>query len=89
MSNVNEVMEFDKFIVLKVEDLEEALDDKEVLDLLNILATVKRHRAGKDQTPEPKYYVVNTDEKYAPAIKAVIENEGIPKPKIWINEDSI
>jgi hypothetical protein len=89
MSNVNEVMEFDKFIVLKVEDLEEALDDREVQDLLNILANVKRHREGLKKAPEPKYYVVNTDESYAKDIKAVIENEGIPKPRIWMNEDSI
>lgn len=88
---MNEIkdMEFQKFIVLKVEDLEESITDIEVTTFLKILENYNKYRESKGKEAYPKYYVVNADEKYAPAIKAVIENEGIPKPKVWVNEDSI
>ena len=58
---------FNKFLVVKWEWIEEALDDKELDTLYYLLSKVT------DEKPEHKYYVVNTDESYAGKVKAIID----------------
>jgi hypothetical protein len=68
-----EKVDFVKFIVLKLDDLEEALSDEQVKQMIGILDTVKEYRKRKGKNPDPHYYVVNTDEPYAPKVKAIID----------------
>lgn len=76
MSQNNEVM-YAKFIVLKVEDLEECLTDEQIESMKGILDCVRTSRLESGRNPEPTYYVINTDEHYADKVKQIIENNEI------------
>ena len=58
---------FNKFLVIKWDWLEEALNDDELNTLYYLL------NAATENKPEYKYYVVNTDEPYADKVKAIVE----------------
>lgn len=58
---------FNKFLVVKWEWIEEALNDNELNDLYHLLSIITENK------PEYKYYVVNTDEPYVDKIKAIVE----------------
>lgn len=58
---------FNKFLVVKWDWIEEALNDNELNILYGLLSQVT------DDKPDYKYYVVNTDEPYADKIKVIIE----------------
>lgn len=72
-----ESVEFTKFIVLKLEDLEDCLSDQQIENAKDILETVRKYRGETGRNPEPTYYVINTDEPYAPTIKKIIEKNEI------------
>ena len=63
---------FNKFLVMKWEWLENALDDIELETLYALL-----QKASNDK-PDYKYYVCNTDEPYADKILATLQG-GTPK----------
>jgi len=73
--------EFDyKFIVFKSEDLYEALTEEEFKQMIALNLKYERYRKKKGKNPSPNYFVVNTDEQYAPIVASVIaENEGISR----------
>ena len=58
---------FNKFLVVKWDWIEEALDDNEIEDLYYLLSKITEDK------PEYRYYVVNTDEPYVDKVKAIIE----------------
>ena len=58
---------FNKFLVIKWDWLEEALNDDELNTLYYLL------NAATENKPEYKYYVVNTDEPYVDKVKAIVE----------------
>lgn len=58
---------FNKFLVIKWDWLEEALNDNELNTLYYLL------NAATENKPEYKYYVVNTDEPYVDKVKAIVE----------------
>jgi hypothetical protein len=58
---------FDKFLVVKWDWIEEALNDNELNTLYGLLS------AATENKPDYKYYVVNTDEPYVDKIKAIVE----------------
>ena len=58
---------FDKFLVVKWDWIEEALNDDELNTLYGLLS------AATEDKPDYKYYVVNTDEPYVDKIKATVE----------------
>ena len=58
---------FNKFLVIKWDWIEEALNDNELNDLYHLLSVITEDK------PEYRYYVVNTDEPYADKIKAIVE----------------
>lgn len=58
---------FNKFLVIKWDWIEEALNDNELNDLYHLLSIITENK------PEYKYYVVNTDEPYVDKIKAIVE----------------
>lgn len=85
----HEEIEFSRFIVLKVEDLEACLSDEEIELMIRVMDRVKEYRKETKRNENPQYYLVNTDEEYAPAIKEIIDHKGKPPIKIWMNEDSM
>lgn len=56
-----------KFLVMKWEWIEEALNDEELEELYGMLSKVTENK------PQYRYYVVNTDEPYVDKIKAIVE----------------
>ena len=56
-----------KFLVVKWDWVEEALNDEELESMYDLLSKASFNK------PEHKYYVVNMDEPYADKIKAIIE----------------
>ena len=58
---------FNKFLVVKWDWIEEALNDNELETLYKLLSIITEDK------PEYKYYVVNTDEPYVDKIKAIVE----------------
>ena len=58
---------FDKFLVVKWEWIEEALNYNELNDLYHLLSIIT------DDKPEHKYYIVSADEPYADKVEALIK----------------
>lgn len=56
-----------KFLVVKWDWVEEALNDEELESMYDLLSKASFNK------PEHKYYVVNMDEPYVDKIKAIIE----------------
>lgn len=56
-----------KFLVVKWDWVEEALNDEELESMYDLLSKASFNK------PEYKYYVVNMDEPYVDKIKAIIE----------------
>ena len=55
------------FLVVKWDWVEEALNDKELEDLYDLISKATYNR------PDYRYYVINTDEPYVDKIKSIVE----------------
>lgn len=67
-----------KFFVIKIDDLFEALDDRNIECFDKLLGAIEYYRIKKGKDPNNNYYIVNRDEPYANEVKNIIEeNEGI------------
>ena len=64
---------FDKFIVAKTGDIKKYLDSKEQYELDTLLWKVGYGRIKDGKVSDHGYYIVNQDEIYASAVKALIE----------------
>lgn len=74
----NDILEggkFDKFFVLKNEDVKKYLDDREQ-DQLNILGYRINLDRFNDSKPINKYIVINVDEEYAPEVIEILKRHG-------------
>lgn len=58
---------FNKFLVVKWDWIEEALNDSELNDLYRLLSVITENK------PDYRYYVVNTDEPYSDKVKSIVE----------------
>lgn len=63
---------FAKYIVLKVEDIDDCLTKAQAESLSDVLAAVYEYRKEMNKEPLPTYYVINTDEPYAEDIKKIL-----------------
>jgi hypothetical protein len=61
-------------IVLKVEDIENALDDEQKLEFAKLTSFIAGYRRGKGKNPKPGYIVVNQDEPYIGMVIEAIAN---------------
>ena len=65
-----------KFIVLKIPDINEALNGDEIEQLTRLCEAIADHRKKAGKTTENEYAVINTDEPYFPVIKRIMEAYG-------------
>lgn len=67
---------FDKFLVLKSDDIQRHLSDPDKMKLTELAEKVcdGRHKEGKPWSNT--YLVINTDESYAPEIVEVLKRNG-------------
>lgn len=66
----------DTHLVLKMEDVENALELREIEILNEILDKIARYRISQQKNAFSEYYIVNTDEPYADQVYDIImENE--------------
>ena len=64
-----------KFVVMKVDDINQVLAEHEIDNLVSMMDSIARYRnmLGK---PENEYVVINVDEPYFPEVKAIMERNG-------------
>lgn len=65
-----------KFIVLKIEDINDALNGDEIEEFTKLCNKVSEHRLQKCKTPGNKYIVANVDEPYALDIIEIMKANG-------------
>jgi hypothetical protein len=62
-----------KFCVLKIADLEKALNNKELEALEGIIGKIKTFRNQVGKSTQNEYLVINTDEPYAPEVIEILK----------------
>lgn len=62
-----------KYIVLKVEDIEDVATYTEKETLKDIAERVSMLRKRQGRNTKPEYYIVNKDEPYADEVRKLIE----------------
>lgn len=65
-----------KFTVVKNEDIEKHLDDRDKSELSRILWKIEQGRYEEGKEAVNKYLVVNVDEPYAPEIIKIMKANG-------------
>lgn len=67
---------FDKFLVLKSDDIKEHLTDAEKMKFTELVEKIcdARHKGGKSWSN--LYFVINTDETYAEEITEILKKNG-------------
>lgn len=71
---------YDKFVVIKKEDVMKYLNEQEQVLIGDILTKISKCREENGRKPMNHYYVVNIDEPYAEVVKRIIidgENDKI------------
>ncbi len=66
---------FNKFVVLNINDIRKYLDDKQQNELNFINDEINSGRFNDDKSMN-KYIVINTDESYAPEIVEILKKNG-------------
>jgi len=64
---------YEKFFILKTEDINRYLSLKEQRTLSLLQDTIAQGRFDDGKTSDNGYYIVNQDEPYAKAVKELIE----------------
>lgn len=59
-------------LVLKLDDIMNALSKRELSELSSIVDEVRSYREGQGKNPDPTYLVCNTDEPYAEEVELAI-----------------
>lgn len=67
---------FNKFIVIKNEDIEKYLTHKMKIDLWTCLAYINDGRYTHGKKDDSTYLVIDTDEPYAPEIVEILKKNG-------------
>lgn len=67
---------FNKFTVLKNEDVEKYLNAKGKLSLNKITETISDGRSMDNKKPQNQYLVINVDEPYAYAVIEILKRNG-------------
>ena len=70
--NETTVMEM-KFTVIKNDDINKYLDDRDKSELSRILWKIGQLRYEEGKETENKYLVINTDESYAPKVVEIMK----------------
>lgn len=65
-----------KFIVLKISDINDALNGDEIEEFTKLCHRVTKYREQKGKNPNNEYIVVNIDEPYAPEIIEIMKRNG-------------
>ncbi|WP_229716811.1 hypothetical protein [Paenibacillus aceti] len=65
-----------KFTVIKNEDVDKYLDDRDRSELSRILWKIEQGRYEEGKDAANTYLVVNTDEPYAPEVIAIMKDHG-------------
>jgi hypothetical protein len=60
-------------VVLKVEDIEGALDDTQQLEFAKLTSFIAGYRRAKGKEPYPEYIVINKDEPYKSVVMDALE----------------
>ena len=60
-------------LILKLEDLDKALNQKEAYVLSEILEKYERYRLVQKKIPTPEYIVINADEPYIQEIIDILK----------------
>jgi nucleoid DNA-binding protein len=60
-------------VVLKVEDIERALDDKQKVEFAKLTSFIAGYRKARGKEAQPEYLVVNKDEPYTFMVEEAIE----------------
>ena len=63
----------DKFLVLKIADVDAALSGIELDELDKLCDKIRKYRISKGKNPDTKYVSVNQDEPYAEVVWKLIE----------------
>lgn len=63
----------DKFIVIKIDDINAALFSNEKAEFDRLCEKVRRYRISKGKNPNTRYVSVNQDEPYAEIVWKLIE----------------
>jgi biopolymer transport protein ExbD len=63
----------DKFLVIKIDDINAALFANEKAELDRLCEKVRRYRISKGKNPSTRYVSVNQDEPYAEVVWKLIE----------------
>lgn len=67
---------YNKFLVLKYEDIEMYLNEQEKFQLKQIGSKIYKARVSEGKTGDNSYYVVNQDEPYAEVVlKEILKGE--------------
>ncbi len=69
---------FNKFMVLKYDDIEKVLEDSPYIGnyLDDLSEGVKDVRENEGRSPDPKYIVINEDETYADEVIEILKRNG-------------
>jgi hypothetical protein len=67
---------FDKFTVIKNEDIKKYLTDIQENELEGVLVTIENGRVGESKKANNTYLVINTDEPYAEEVIAILKQNG-------------
>lgn len=62
-----------KFIIFKIDDIEKACNQNQLLELYKIARMIREMRENDGRIPNPNYLIVNTDEPYADQVRVLIE----------------
>jgi len=62
-----------RYVVLKIEDIENYCTFEQQEKLMDICNEIEAGRLKSNKEPENRYLVVNTDEPYADKVSALIE----------------
>lgn len=67
-----------KYLIIKVADALDYLNEAEIGQLEHILGTISKGREKDGKNPDNEYLVVNRDEKYADQVwDIIVQNEKI------------
>lgn len=65
-----------KFVVIKMDDVNDALNGDEFVQLVHILRNIAAHRKTDGRNSHPEYLVINTDEPYITEIIEILKKNG-------------
>jgi hypothetical protein len=65
-----------KYLVIKIDDYHEALEEREKDQLADLLHRIQFYRVTQLKSPTNQYVVINTDEPYADEVIAIMKKHG-------------